>query len=66
MASIKNSIDHVFFVAHSARLRGEVDLDAWDDVKDGLVNVLWSGSILDRAGKCLWEEVCLTASILGH
>lgn len=60
-----NSIDHTFFVAHLVTLRREPWLDEWEDVKERLEDVLWIGKMLDGAGKSLWEEVRLTAKVLG-
>lgn len=60
-----NSIDHTFFVAHLVTLRREPWLDEWEDVKERLEDVLWIGKVLDGAGKSLWEEVRLTAKVLG-
>ena len=65
VASINNSIDHTFFVAHLVSLRREPWLDEWEDVKERLKDVLWIAGVLDRAGKSLWEEVQLTGRILG-
>lgn len=64
-STTNNSIDHTFFVAHLVTLRREPWLDEWEDVKERLEDVLWIGKVLDGAGKSLWEEVRLTAKVLG-
>lgn len=65
VASTNNSIDRTFFVAHLVTLRRRPWLDEWEDVKVRLEDVLWIGKVLDGAGKSLWEEVQLTAKVLG-
>lgn len=61
-----NSIDHTFFIAHLVTLRREPWLDEWEDVKQRVQDVLWIGKVLNGAGKSLWEEVRLTAKVLGR
>ena len=57
VASIKNSMDRTSFVTHLVRLRRDLGIDEWEDVRERLENVLWTGKKLDKAGKALWEEV---------
>lgn len=57
VASVKNSTDRTFFVAHLVKLRRESRFEEWADVKERLENVLWIGTLLDIAGTDLWEEV---------
>ena len=56
VASVKNGVDRTIFLAHLARLRRQLGLDGWDDVKGRLESVLWIGKLLDEAGKGVWEE----------
>ena len=57
VASIKNSMDRTSFVTHLVRLRRDLGIDDWEDVRERLENVLWIGKVLDKAGKALWGEV---------
>ena len=65
IASIKNCLDKTFFVTHLVRLCGDLQIIEWKDVKERLESILWIGSVLDKAGEALWEEVQLTARALG-
>ena len=64
VASLQNYLDHKFFIAHLVRLRRELELYEWEDVKERLEHVLWIGSVLDKAGEGLWEEVRLAWRVL--
>ena len=59
VASVQHCLDHTFFIAHLVRLRRELELYEWEDVKERLEHVLWIGRVLDNAGEDLWEEVRL-------
>ena len=60
----KNCLDHTFFIAHLVRLRRQLELYEWEDVKERLEHVLWIGRVLDKAGEELWEEVRLAWRVL--
>ena len=64
VASLQNSLDHTFFVAHLVRLRRELELYEWEDVKERLEHVLWIGMVLDKPGEDLWEEVRLAWRVI--
>ena len=57
IASVKNSKDRKFFLTHLAKLQRGCGIRRWEDVKYRLESVLWVGSILDKAGSEVWEEV---------
>ena len=59
LASLQNSLDQTFFVTHLVRLRRELELYEWEDVKERLGHVLWIGRVLDKPGEDFWEEVRL-------
>lgn len=63
-ASLENRLDHTFFIAHLVRLRRELELYEWEDVKERLEHVLWIGKMLDKHGEDLWEEVRLAWRVL--
>ena len=65
VASIKNCLDKTFFATHLVRLCGDLEIIEWKDVKQRLESILWIGSVLDKAGEALWEEIQLTAGALG-
>ena len=64
MASVENNMNHIFFTAHLVRLRQELGIYEWEDVRDRLESVLWIGRALDKAGKDLWEKVGLAWRVL--
>ena len=64
VASLQNCLDHTFFITHLVRLRRELELYEWEDVKERLEHVLWIGMVLDKAGEDLWEEVGLAWRVL--
>ena len=64
VASFQNCLDHTFFITHLVRLRRELELYEWEDVKERLEHVLWIGRLLDKAGEDLWEEVRLAWRVL--
>ena len=65
VASIKNCLDKTLFVTHLVRLCGDLQIVEWKEVKERLESILWIGSVLDKAGEALWEEIRLTARALG-
>ena len=64
VASLQNNLDHTFFITHLVRIRRELELYEWEDVKERLEHVLWIGRVLDKAGEELWEEVRLAWRVL--
>ena len=65
VASDKNGLDNTLFVTHLVRLCGDLQITEWRDVKERLESILWIGSVLDKAGEALWEEIQLTARAFG-
>ena len=59
LASLQNCLAHTYFITHLVRLRRELELYEWEDVKERLEHVLWIGRVLDKSGEDLWEEVRL-------
>lgn len=66
VASIKNGMDRTLFVRYLMRLRYDLGIHEWEEVKDRLQNVLWIGKVLDKTGKALWEETQFTNTVLGR
>lgn len=66
VASIKNGMDRTLFVRHLMRLRYDLGIHEWEEVKERLQNVLWIGKVLDKTGKALWEETQFTNTVLGR
>ena len=64
VASLQNNLDHTFFITHLVRVRRELELYEWEDVKERLEHVLWIGRVLDKAGEELWEEIRLAWRVL--
>ena len=64
VASLQNNLDHTFFITHLVRVRRELELYEWEDVKERLEHVLWIGKVLDKVGEELWEEVRLAWRVL--
>ena len=64
VASIKNGLDRTLFITHLMRLRYDLGIDEWEEVKERLQNVLWIGEVLDKTSKTLWEETQVTSTVL--